>query len=163
MWIQLPQEAPLGENPMKFRVWCHDKREWEKDDIIIDLRGNLHHNSPMLLRANSHTLQLCTGLQDSHGQYIYEGDIVDQGDNFNSIVKFGECYETGTVGFYLEEVKTVKGEKCPRTHSLLIYTIKPIAWKIVGNIFCGAVSDTPKPKKQKNKHNRFEMIEFIKE
>ena len=144
---------------MKFRVWCHDKHEWEKDDIVLDMDGILHHASPMGLRPENHVLQLCTGLKSSNGRYIYEGDIVDEGDNFDSVVKFGECHEIGTVGFYLEELKIKEGEHGRRQHPLNHSTRKTTEWKIIGNVFQTRYNPIQKEQKKPEK-NRYQMIEM---
>lgn len=66
---------------IKFRVWCKDFNEWEKDTILLTPSGQkVHldrHNRIVSIKPENHIVMLYTGLKDGNGQEIYEGDIVD--------------------------------------------------------------------------------------
>jgi len=64
----------------KFRVWCKEKNEWEKDSVVLFPDGRLGHwlgNRFISLRQENHILVFFTGLFDKNGKEIWEGDIVE--------------------------------------------------------------------------------------
>lgn len=121
---------------IKYRVWCKNRNEWEKDPVFIDSEGNLYHmmrnSSLMQCRPDTHIVQLFTGLPDSkrtdeypEGQHICEGDVVHVWEttctpertlDFTSEVAFRE----GQFGFTKDHygdwtqlaMVTCKGIKC---------------------------------------------------
>lgn len=75
----------------KFRVWCKNSSQWEKDFCAIDQDGQLYqvinkvNYSPKMIRISedTHVVEMYTGLNDStrseefpEGKPIFEGDIV---------------------------------------------------------------------------------------
>ncbi len=81
----------------KFRVWCKDKNEWEKNECLLRSDGVLLHrmrnNQFIPLRADSHIVEMSTGLPDKNGVEIFAGDIVHcqaTFDNANMVVIWEE-------------------------------------------------------------------------
>ena len=82
---------------MKYRLWCKDKNEWEKDSWVILPNGNLMWVEYGCLVGGvcmkNHVLVRSTGFKDIEGKEIYEGDIIRYWDNFDeryklAIIKF---------------------------------------------------------------------------
>lgn len=64
----------------RYRLWCKNNNEWEKDNAWIGLNGclmTLRHGCPYPLSADTHILQRSSGKKDIFGQEIFEGDIIE--------------------------------------------------------------------------------------
>ena len=84
---------------MRYRLWCKDKNEWEKDSWVILPNGNLmwveYGNLVGGVYMKNHVLVRSTEFKDIDGKEIYEGDIIRYWDNFDeryklAIIKFNK-------------------------------------------------------------------------
>lgn len=63
---------------MKFRVWCKNKNEWEKSDVLLTQDGKLIDYNNRIQSQENHVICPFTGELDSTGKEIYEGDILER-------------------------------------------------------------------------------------
>lgn len=118
---------------VEFRIWTGHQMI-DHDALIVFTKlitsiGGLF----IPVKSDLYRVMQSTGLTDKNNQKIFEGDVIDQGDNFNSIVRFGHHDET--IGFHLEEISCMNGETEPRIHSLFAYTTIPEQCEVIGNIY----------------------------
>lgn len=63
---------------LKFKVWCLNKKEWEKDSSVIGPDGQLYWTKGLIpAKMENHIVEKCTGRNDINGTLIYGGDIVE--------------------------------------------------------------------------------------
>lgn len=117
----------------KYRVWCKNNKEWEKDLCVLTPDGMLFQISSkkwpnsiamMPCRPETHIVQLFTGLCDKNGNEIYEGDFLKNlSGRICQVVWFqSPCF----VGWDLKALNG-KGNPPPR-HNIWG------EWEIIGNV-----------------------------
>ena len=78
---------------MKYKLWCKNKNEWEKDNWVILPNGDLmwveYGNLVGGVYMKNHVLVRSTEFKDIEGKEIYEGDIIRYWDNFDERYKLG--------------------------------------------------------------------------
>jgi len=82
----------------KYRVWCKNRHEWEKDQVFLSPDGALFHwgkaGGFFPIKPESHEVSFFTGLHDSDGKPIYEGDLWEGVDGLESPIKGKIEYKT---------------------------------------------------------------------
>ena len=77
---------------IKFRLWCNNKKEWEKDAWHLTPNGRIVDTYRQIeMRKETHFLNQYTGLLDKNGVEIYESDIIktDNGSLFEVVFRDG--------------------------------------------------------------------------
>ena len=139
----------------KYRVWCENKQEWEKDEVFLSQHGTLFHRDRVgelfLLKPDSHKVSFFTGLHDAttwdeltederaewtrsgnmpsewKGKPIYEGDRIKLLYNWHEQY----CYEQyWTVKFTKGCFYLFHGDRLS-----MLYNFDAFEMKIIGNIW----------------------------
>jgi hypothetical protein len=129
----------MKTKPFNFRIWIKEKMYYGQEALELFIKAIKIPNNPfpLPLMLKIPSLMLSTGLIDKNGKEIFQYDIIDSGDNFNSVIMYGEI--VCTIGFFLREVHKKSGEYWPREHELMYLTSIPTETSIIGNVF-----ETPK-------------------
>lgn len=107
---------------LKFRAWDKTNKEMlfaELDELYGGELDRGHHFTDW-----GNVMQY-TGLKDKNEKEIYEGDILEMGDNYPCEVK----YDSGSCKYQAHEYGNRDGE---RVHEMDAYTVP---WKVIGNIY----------------------------
>lgn len=128
----------------KFRAWDRKAKRWMSHEessflflnFYVDGSGKfqIDETDPMKDNAisdadSNYDIVDYIGRKDRYGIEIYEGHIVNYGDNFPSVVIWDELAVGETPGFWLKEIGDYEH---PRYHTMTAYT-NPI--EILGHIF----------------------------
>lgn len=102
----------------RYRLWCKNSNEWEKENSWIGMNGclmTLRGGCPYPLSSETHILQRSTEKNDISGKEIFEGDIIESHTSngqilaLNMVVRYG-TYQAfcpvdkeymDSVGFYI--------------------------------------------------------------
>lgn len=129
----------------KFKVWCKDRNEWEKDYLFMNQEGVLCRVevSGCVVKCipENYIAVFYTGLKDKNGVEIYEGDYLDRAVDF-SMIK-GECDGVVCPKRLIHKCKWVQGSvsfvfpavnaKYPFNQSIFIGHISE--YEVIGNIY----------------------------
>ena len=108
---------------IKFRAWI---KYANAPDRMVFWDNEQFETEWLYQKPKFVELMQFTGLHDKNGKEIYEGDIVNHGDNYPSEIVFDNYqWELREWGYEKEGYKY-------RTHDLLSYT-NPI--EVIGNVF----------------------------
>lgn len=92
------------QDRFKFRVWCENKKQWEKDEILISSLNHYVVNTTERRAITSeepkfHKICLSTGWKDKNSKIVYSGDLVKQ--NYSTYV-----VEVCPGGFQCRNIRT---------------------------------------------------------
>lgn len=138
---------------LKFRFWCNEHGYVDSgfdtpiQEVFFNQRGELGRSCPLCFKSRPMTLEQFTGLDDSEGKPVCEGDIVDftywwfDGDQVESHLIGAVVYLPQSVSFGLRGVKNpdwIKHIGGPRgssdTAPLATWMFDGDDFKVLGNV-----------------------------
>ncbi len=112
---------------IKFRAWDKHNKEMFKVEVIDFVNKTVWGHNDHEIAFDLVELMQSTGLKDTSGLDIYEGDFVRYEDCV-LLIKWGE----GMAGFYYDIV--VQRDKSIVSHDIRLYRSEEI-FSIIGNIY----------------------------
>jgi uncharacterized phage protein (TIGR01671 family) len=113
----------------KFKVWCKNRNEWEKDYVALGIDGrqfHIRHGKELCpVKSDNHIIYWSTGFNDIRGKEIYEGDIVEVNVKIKGI--YEDKYKVGVIQY----------ENCTGSYHIVLLGGTSIQLYYVREEFCG--------------------------
>jgi len=117
----------------RYRVWCKNKNEWEKDPVVLLPSGELYDlKNHMALRPDTHIVEHSTGLLSAKSyrgdgedaRLVFEGDVCEDEQGGPFVIEFINTPQFyGLAMKYLTDGELMHLEEFSPTTDLIISTI----------------------------------------
>ena len=87
---------------MKYRIWCVNRKEWEKDIVAVYPNGDILHVAVSrckkllgFIKTENHIIQYSTDMWDKNKKEAFTGDIIKFKVNGEECIKEVEYFDGG--------------------------------------------------------------------
>lgn len=89
----------------KFRLWCENKKEWERNNWVVTRNGALFDiDQKVFMKRETHVLEQFTGKTDKNSIEVYVGDVVRLAGSCTSEVFFRDgSYAVHGLNYFSKE------------------------------------------------------------